>query len=62
MGTNGKKTSEFWTTIGGSLLINLQSMGVIPSEVPIEPETGIWGTVAMFSAYAISRGLRKIKL
>ncbi len=55
----GYKTSEFWLTLGATLVSFLIASGAIP-------ETGVWGKVvalvtAAFTAlgYTISRGLAK---
>ena len=49
---SGYKTTEFWTALVGSALINL-------NVIPLPDRFKGWVTAGLLAAYAISRGLAK---
>ena len=54
----GKKTSEFWVTIGSMLMGLLAAFGVVPTDTVTEI-LGIIAAILAGAGYSVSRGLAK---
>jgi hypothetical protein len=56
--TPGYKTTEFWATLAGMLLVNVGSVAQ-PVADAMGPKTSAWATAVLGGLYAISRAYTK---